>query len=136
MSDIECLSQDIDGVAAVVGVSEQGIVAVWTAEDQIDLSDSPGFSKDLGRVVDDFPLFQCCAGKLVLLRIDVCACRDSICSSLGRASRLAHSAAPSKASTRARMALRSRSLRRISGKYEGSLLNEEHPKQRWRIGHP
>jgi hypothetical protein len=72
MSDIECLSQDIYGVAAVVGVSEQGIVAVWTAKNQIDLSDSPGFSKDLGRVVDDFALFRCCAGKLVLLRIDVC----------------------------------------------------------------
>ena len=59
-------------MAAVVGVSEQGIVSVGPAKDQIDLPDGPGFSKNLGRVADEFALFQCRVGKLVLLGINVC----------------------------------------------------------------
>jgi hypothetical protein len=59
-------------VAAVVGVSGQGIVSVGSAKDHIDLTDGSGSSKDLGRVADEFALFWCRAGELVLLGINVC----------------------------------------------------------------
>ena len=122
------LSDRVDDVAPVIDVCQQGVLPGFAAaQGDVYLRYRTGFAQCGRSIVDERSLFGGCVGKLSS-SVWIWPWRASSSSSLGRASRLAHSAAPSKASTRARIALRSSRRRRISGRYDGSLLNDAQPK--------
>ena len=103
-------------MAPVIDVCQQGVLPVFAAaQGDVYLRYRTGFAQCGRSIVDERSLFGGCVGEFVFLGADM-ALEGLDFFVAGPGVAFGPSAAPSKASTRARIALRSSRRRRISGR--------------------